>query len=554
MMQIIIMVYDPGAEIIGGHEVKPHSRPYMASLQRLSRNSKYFHYCGGALIRPNWVLTAAHCEKTIGSGQDLLAVLGAHVCSKNETSQQRLRIIRQIPITKYNKKTKKDDIMLLQLETDAKINQYVKVLNLPKRGITDMKSGTTCTVAGWGRTKTINYSGTLQEVEVEVIDRKKCKGMYRTKITQDMICIGDSEGRKNSCKGDSGGPLICDKMYTGIVSFGTIDCQYPAVYTLLTKKYIDWIRDTIGYPLKNAEELYSSRRMKNLPKYGKPEGSSKVGVVIEETTMNPSLHNPLVSLIVIFLAPAYPGAEIIGGHEVKPHSRPYMASLQIDFGNRKYGRYCGGALIRPNWVLTAAHCEITIASGQDLLAVLGAHVCSKNETSQQRLRIIRQIPITKFNNLTMKDDIMLLQLETDAKINQYVNVLNLPKGGITNMKSGTRCTVAGWGKTKINNYSGTLQEVEVKVIDRGECKDIYGSIITQDMICVGDSEGRKNACHGDSGGPLICDKMYTGIVSFGEEGCPDPQTPAVYTLLTKKYIDWIRDTICYPLKNAEELY
>ncbi|XP_072920526.1 granzyme A-like [Hemitrygon akajei] len=82
----------------------------------------------------------------------------------------------------------------------------------------------------------------------------------------------------------------------------------------------------------------------------------------------------------------------------------------------------------------------------------------------------------------MKDDIMLLQLETDAKINQYVNVLNLPKGGITDMKSGTRCTVAGWGETKINNYSDTLQEVKVK---------------------------------GDSGGPLICKKMYTGIVSFG---------------------------------------
>ncbi|XP_059845790.1 granzyme A-like [Hypanus sabinus] len=193
----------------------------------------------------------------------------------------------------------------------------------------------------------------------------------------------------------------------------------------------------------------------------------------------------------------------------------------------------------------------TIGSGQVLLAVLGAHVCSKNETSQQRLRIIRQIPITKFNNQTMKDDIMLLQLETDAKINQYVNVLNLPKGGITDMKSGTRCTVAGWGKTKINNYSDTLQEVKVKVIDRGECKAMYGSIITQDMICVGDCEGRRNACHGDSGGPLICNKMYTGIVSFGEEGCPDPQIPAVYTLLTKKYIDWIWDIICYPLKNAD---
>ncbi|XP_072920518.1 granzyme K-like [Hemitrygon akajei] len=259
--------------------------------------------------------------------------------------------------------------------------------------------------------------------------------------------------------------------------------------------------------------------------------------------MNPSLYNPLVLLIVVFLAPAYPGAKIIGGHEVKPHARPYMASLQKRVRENYTFSYCGGALIRPNWILTAAHCEKTIGSGQDLLAVLGAHFHLKYEKGQQRLRIIRQIPFTKFNNLTMKDDIMLLQLETDAKINQYVNVLNLPKGGITDMKSGTRCTVAGWGKTKIKNYSHTLQEVEVEVIDHKNCKSAYRTKITQDMICVGDRKGRRNACKGDSGGPLICDKMYTGIVSFGKKGCPDPQTPGVYTLLTKKYIDWIRDTI-----------
>ncbi|XP_059844636.1 granzyme K-like [Hypanus sabinus] len=217
------------------------------------------------------------------------------------------------------------------------------------------------------------------------------------------------------------------------------------------------------------------------------------------------MYNLLVLSIVIFLAPAYPGAEIIGDHEVKPHSRPYMASLQLRFRNRSVVHYCGGALIRPNWVLTAAH-----------------YIC-------------------------MKDDIMLLQLETDAKINQDVNVLNLPKGGITDMKSGTRCTVAGWGKTKINNYPDTLQEVEVEVIDHRTCNsmDYYNHTpeITQDMICVGDSKGRGDSCQGDSGGPLICDKIYTGIVSFGKEGCPYPQIPAVYTLLTKKYIDWIRDTI-----------
>ncbi|XP_041050358.1 granzyme K-like [Carcharodon carcharias] len=256
-----------------------------------------------------------------------------------------------------------------------------------------------------------------------------------------------------------------------------------------------------------------------------------------------------ISLIVVSLTPTYNGVEIIGGREVKPHSKPYMASIQVyDKGWKSYGHWCGGALIRSGWILTAAHCELKGQEIQYLRVVLGAHSLSRNETSQQEFNIQEQHPHPQFNRETTENDIMLLQLSSEAKINKYVKLLKLPKDKGVDVKPGTSCDVAGWGVTTVGSrlLSDTLQEVELNVIDRNTCnsKDYYNRkpVVTKDMICAGDSKGRKDTCSGDSGGPLICKNMYKGIVSHGR-GCADPKKPGIYTLISKKYLDWIQKII-----------
>ncbi|XP_043544552.1 granzyme K-like [Chiloscyllium plagiosum] len=262
----------------------------------------------------------------------------------------------------------------------------------------------------------------------------------------------------------------------------------------------------------------------------------------------------LISLIVIVLTPAYHGVEIIGGHEVKPHSKPYMASIQCN-KKKKYEHYCGGALIRNRWVLTAAHCECK----GPVQVVLGAHSLSQNEKSQQKIRVKKQYPHPKFNKKTPDDDIMLLQLSSEAKINKYVELLNLPKGKDKDIKPGIRCTVAGWGQTKSKTPSDTLQEVMLYVIDRKTCnsKQYYNHQpqITKDMICASDRKGREDTSMGDSGGPLICRNKYKGIVSYGPKD-PDAKKPGIYTFITKKYLDWIEKVIGVKTYNmtAEGLY
>ncbi|NXR28565.1 GRAA protein, partial [Cinclus mexicanus] len=183
-----------GVDIIGGNEVKPHSRPFMALIKGPKRD-----FCGGALIKENWVLTAAHCKVDNGT-----VILGAHSFKKREKQQQNFRIAKCFRYPCYDPITKEDDIMLLQLQGRAKLNKAVKPISLPSSDH-DPKPGTICTVAGWGITdsRQKKFPTALMEVNITVFKRQTCndKKHYNGKpvITKNMICAGAKRGGKDSC-------------------------------------------------------------------------------------------------------------------------------------------------------------------------------------------------------------------------------------------------------------------------------------------------------------------------------------------------------------------
>ncbi|XP_073450145.1 serine protease 57 [Aquarana catesbeiana] len=240
------------------------------------------------------------------------------------------------------------------------------------------------------------------------------------------------------------------------------------------------------------------------------------------------------TLCLLNLSEAY---RIVGGREAKAHSRPYMVSLQM-----KSQSFCGGALIDPKWVLTAAHCMEDTPVDM-VRVVLGAHNLNQPDDFVQVSPVQESFQHPGYNPNTLQNDLQLLKLNTSANITPYVKTIKLPCAD-TDVLPGTSCSVAGWGYVSdFGTLPRALMETDVNVITLAACNVSWKQSIFDTMICTA-SQGLhiKGFCSGDSGGPLICEDHVEGVVSFSGFRCGSPITPDVYTRVSS-FMSWIKSVI-----------
>ena len=248
-----------------------------------------------------------------------------------------------------------------------------------------------------------------------------------------------------------------------------------------------------------------------------------------------------------------PQPMIVGGYPVNPAcpncKYDFMVSLQYDgwWG----GHFCGGSLVREDWVVTAAHCVIG-DSPSNIEVVIGLH--NVNGTTGQQTRNVSEIIIhPQYSNNSLNNDYALLRLSSPITDFEPIKLVTSDSHDDEPVMS----TTMGWGATSSGGSSSAiLLEVDVPIDD--SCGNYSNSDITNNMVCAGDSNGGEDSCQGDSGGPLIMtndDGEYEliGIVSWGY-GCAEPNYPGVYSRIYPR-LNWFFGYIGEPEEDFEvELY
>jgi len=235
------------------------------------------------------------------------------------------------------------------------------------------------------------------------------------------------------------------------------------------------------------------------------------------------------------------GSRVIGGTTARQGAWPWQILMLF---NGSPG--CGGSIVNSRWIVTAAHC-IYRKSARGIKIRVGEHNMRSREGTEVDIQAERIVQHPSYNPRTLDNDIALIKVNRPIMFNNNVQPVCLTP---SEFRAGSNCYITGWGKIRHpGNMHYILQQAQMPIADRNTCYRAnlraIGIRVTKNMVCGGyGSRSRISGCHGDSGGPFVCQsggKWYlAGAVSHGSGTCSTSRNSYTVFANVSGYNSWIK--------------
>ncbi|XP_034024670.1 transmembrane protease serine 2-like [Thalassophryne amazonica] len=269
----------------------------------------------------------------------------------------------------------------------------------------------------------------------------------------------------------------------------------------------------------------------------KPDFRPEVPLLQQFVLSSSCPNNSVVTLRCIDCGNSVNSSQAPDSQPVSPGVWPWQVSLQVRGSHR-----CGGAMITPYWIVTAAHCVSRNSDPKDWM-VYAEMVTPSQTLFNPAHSVSRIIAHEGYSSLTYSNDIALMKLShpLDISASRNIGPVCLPNIGL-NITVNHKCWTTGFVST-VNGEGPRLMETPVSLIDRVDCNNLaaYKGRVLRDMMCATNTHTGAHKCHSDSDGPLVAQKgglwRLLGVTVSGGQ-CTEPNKPSVYSNTTY-FLEWI---------------